>query len=171
MADLNRISIFNDFLPEHIQVEILEILRQPGWNLGRTPVIAGDNRPPAKLWHFNDLERMPLFSEKIFKVICQTFQTEFKLKRAYANGQLACQKGNIHVDDGDLPFLYYPLQEWRKEWGGNLMFYNGAEVAQCVSYVPNQAIAFPAKLAHGAEAPSKDYDGMRVSIGWKLLFP
>jgi Rps23 Pro-64 3,4-dihydroxylase Tpa1-like proline 4-hydroxylase len=65
--------------------------------------------------------------------------------------------------------LYCLLQEWRPEWGGNLMFYKGTEVVKCVSYVPNRAVMFPAKFNHGAEAPSKEYDGMRVSFAWKLF--
>jgi hypothetical protein len=171
MPDFNRIQIVNNFLPPKIQLAILEILRKPGWNLGHLPAIEGDSTPPSKLWHMNNLERFTLFSEVIFKVICKRFQTRFKIKRIYANAQIACQKGDIHTDDGDLTFLYYPLQEWRPEWGGSLMFYKGAEVAECVSYVPNRAVMFPAKIIHGAEAPSKDYDGMRVSVAWKLLLP
>ena len=171
MPDVNRISIFNNFLTPELQVEVLKALRAPGWSLGGAPVIVGDPKVPSKLWHLNYLENLPLFSETIFDIICKTFQINFQVKRIYANGQLACQKGNIHQDDGDLTFLYYPLQEWRMGWGGNLMFYEGADVAKCISYVPNRALAFPAKLVHGAEAPSKDYDGMRVSVGFKLLFP
>ncbi|MFT5138812.1 MAG: hypothetical protein ACI9H8_002591 [Lysobacterales bacterium] len=171
MANLNQINIINNFLTPDLQLEVLKALRAPGWSIGRLPVIVGDNRPPSKLWHLNGLERLPLFSETIFKIICGQFNTNFTYKRIYANGQLACQKGNIHQDDGDVTFLYYPLQEWLPEWGGNLMFYDGQDVARCVSYVPNRAIAFPAMLKHGAEAPSRDYPGMRVSIGFKLMLP
>ena len=119
----------------------------------------------------NDLHRFPLFSETILAVICEKFKNQFKAKRIYANGQLACQKGHIHTDDGDMTFLYYPLQKWHPAWGGNLMFYRGTDVATCVTYRPNRAVMFPAKYVHGAEAPSKEYDGLRVSIGWKLLMP
>ena len=172
MNKLNEITVFNDFLTQEVQVEILQTLRRPGWSLGFAPIIEGEDRAPAKLWHMNGLEEFPLFSDRIFKRICELFQTEFRLKRVYANGQLACQKGDIHRDDGDFTFLYYPLQQWHKEWGGSLLFYDDAgEVRTCVSYAPNRAISFPGSILHGAEAPSMDYDGMRVSIGWKLLLP
>ena len=171
MHELNRISIFNNFLSPELQVEVLKVLRNPGWSLGGYPAIENDSHNTARLWHMNGLQNYPLFSEVIYKIICRMYEIDFKVKRIYANGQLACQKGDIHQDDGDLTFLYYPLQVWRPEWGGNLMFYEGHDVAKCISYRPNRAVAFPARLTHGAEAPSKNYDGLRVSIGFKLVVP
>jgi hypothetical protein len=171
MPDLKGLTIFNNFLPEPLQVEVLTVLRQPGWNMGLAPVIRGEDTPPSKLWHMNGLKKNPLFSDTIFKGICKTFQIDFKIQRVYANGQMACQKGNVHADDGDLTFLYYPLQEWSRDWGGNLMFFKGDDVANCVSYVPNRALSFPAGVRHVAEAPSRNYEGLRVSVAWKLLLP
>ena len=170
-SKFNRLNIFENFLSSDLQVEVLKVLREPGWSLGYAPAIAGENRPQETLWHMNGLERNPLFGETIFRRVCKLFQTDFQVKRIYANGQLACQKGRIHRDDGDLTFVYFPLQEWLPEWGGSLMFYQNGEVMNCVSYKPNRALSFPAKVPHGAEAPSKDYQGMRVSIGFKLYLP
>jgi hypothetical protein len=171
---LDSISVLDDLLPPDLQIQVLKVLQQPCWSIGKLPIIKGDDKPPAKLWHMNRLEDQPLFSQDIFRSICELFDTQFVIRRIYANGQLACQKGDIHKDsedDAHFTFVYYPLQEWRREWGGNLMFYEGGEVNKCVSYVPNRAISFPAKVTHGAEATSKDYEGMRVSVAWKLQIP
>ena len=167
MAAKPKIRIFENFLPPDLQVEVLQVLREPRWNLGNAPEIKGE-KEPAKLWHMNGLEEYPLFSETIFERITEALEGEYRIVRAYANGQMACQQGHLHTDDGALTFLYYPLQRWHPDWGGNLMLYNGPNVFGCISYIPNRAICFPAMIPHRAEAPSKNYDGLRVSVAWKL---
>lgn len=172
MNKLNEITVFNDLFSDDVQVEILTILRKPAWSMGFAPEIEGDDPAPAKLWHMNGLEDYPLFSDVLLARIRELFQTDFRLGRVYANGQLACQKGDLHRDDGDFTFLYFPLQVWRKDWGGNLVFFDDeGEARTVVSYIPNRAVSFPASVLHGAEAPARDYQGLRVSVAWKLYLP
>ena len=37
-----------------------------------------------------------------------------------------------------------------------------------VSYKPNRAVLFPAKIIHYADAPSRFFNGLRISLAYKL---
>jgi len=169
MEKLTKIRVFENFLPHDQQLEVLRVLQDPAWVLGSAPVIKGDD-PPSRIWHMNFLEERPLFSETIFAKVQEALGIPVKIQRVYANGQLACQQGHMHLDDGDVTFLYYPLEDWKPEWAGNLLFFKEANVRACVSYAPNRALAFPTNLPHRAEAPSREYNGLRVSVAWKLEY-
>ena len=91
--------------------------------------------------------------------------------------QTALQCGSPHVDDGDVTFLYYPNPTWRSSWGGGLRFVRSPhktlqsrrKAGDVIRYVPNRALLFPASLVHYAEAPTKHFAGLRVSLAYKLL--
>ena len=105
------------------------------------------------------------------------------VSRIYANGQTAGQCGSAHPDDGDLTFLYYPNPEWNYEWQGHLIFMENEsnklpegnnfvnpnmETSRIVSYKPNRAVLFPGSIWHYADAPSRFFNGLRISLAYKL---
>ena len=96
--------------------------------------------------------------------------TEFKgFERIYANGQTAGQYGTPHYDDGDLTFLYYPSPVWDTNWQGHLMFMNEVdEVVRVVEHKSNGAVLFPGIIKHYADAPHRWFNGLRISLAYKL---
>ena len=42
------------------------------------------------------------------------------------------------------------------------------EVSKIVTYKPNRAVIFPSNIVHYADAPHKLYNGLRVSLAYKL---
>jgi len=176
MIDLNEINVIDNFFEENIRSDIWQRIgpeaskwRFKGGNL--------QNR----FWHIDFLENDEYFSLYLKNKICNKIGDYFKkcsVNRIYANGQTSCQAGTAHPDDGDMTFLYYPNPEWQYGWQGHLMFLNQEDEDEStydpyrvVRYRPNRAVIFPAKIFHHADAPSRIFDGLRVSLAYKFVFP
>tara|TARA_B100000965_G_C19040014_1_gene519036 strand:- start:9 stop:503 length:495 start_codon:yes stop_codon:yes gene_type:complete len=160
------IEVYDDFFENEIQEEILNRLTEPHWGIS-----GGTHTKPEIFWHYEGLENEEYFSEYLYKKICNKLDTEFKgFERIYANGQTAGQCGTPHYDDGDLTFLYYPLPNWDLNWQGHLIFFDDGndEVSTIVQYKPNRAVLFSADMWHYADAPSRFYNGLRISLAYKL---
>ena len=159
------VEIYDDFFPKEIHLEIFNRLRSPRWGLS-----GGTDRKPEIFWHFDALEKENYFSEYIYNLICKKLNRRFRgVKRIYANGQTAGQCGTPHIDDGDLTFLYYPLTEWEIKWQGHLIFLDEKDEGdKIVFYKPNRAVLFDGKQRHYADAPSRFFNGLRISLAYKL---
>ena len=156
------IEVHDDFLPVDTQAEVLLQMERARWSFT-------GGRPPNSFWHMDGLEAEPFFREHLFGLICARLGRRFGVERIYANGQTALQHGAPHLDDGDLTFLYFPNPCWRASWNGSLHFLSGGALDAVVPYRPNRAVVFPSSLVHCADAPSKSFPGLRVSLAYKLL--
>ena len=69
-----------------------------------------------------------------------------------------------------MTFLYYPNHEWNPNWQGHLIFFDkdGDEVSKIVEYKSNRAVLFPGTIKHYADAPSRFFNGLRISLAYKL---
>ncbi len=157
------IKVFDDFLSEDVQKEVYELLLRPKWHLK-----GGTSDNP--FWHMDNLEEEDYFNTFLFEKIKEAldFKDGVRVRRIYANGQTAGQCGSPHIDDGDFTFLYYPNLEWKVEDQGHLFFFKDEEVSRVIQYKSNRALVFPAKIMHYADAPSRFYNGLRISLAYKL---
>ena len=46
---------------------------------------------------------------------------------------------------------------------------SSSEIARTITYKPNRAIILPANIYHYADAPHRMFNGLRISVAWKLL--
>ena len=176
MIDLNKINVIDDFFEENIRSDIWKRI---GPEVSKWRFKGGNLR--NRFWHIDFLENDEYFSLYLKNKICNKIGDYFKkcsVSRIYANGQTSCQAGTAHPDDGDMTFLYYPNPEWQYGWQGHLMFLNQEDDDEStydpyrvVRYRPNRAVIFPAKIFHHADAPSRIFDGLRVSLAYKFVFP
>ena len=161
---MNRVQVYDNFLPESIHQEVFEKLSGPHWG-----VSGGTPNKPEIFWHYDGLAEQKYFSDFLYEKICEKLDRKFSgVNRIYANGQTAGQCGTPHTDDGDLTFLYYPNPEWDTTWQGHLIFLENGETSQIISYKPNRAILFPGNVWHYADAPSRFFNGLRISLAYKL---
>ena len=153
------IEVYDNFFPKEIHEEVFEKLMEPGWRFR-----GGSLR--NTFWHHDGLEQQDYFADFLYRTICEKLNKTFKsVKRIYANGQTACQCGNPHRDDGDLTFLYYPSLVWDIKWQGHLIF---PESERVIFHKPNRAVLFTGKQLHYADAPSRFFNGLRISLAYKL---
>ena len=159
---MSSILVLDDFFPRSVQKEILRLLERPKWSFT-------GGRPPNQFWHMDGLEHEAYFRDELYHRICRRLGRTFAgVERIYANGQTALQHGAPHTDDGDVTFLYFANPLWDFAWNGSLLFLHDREVVRSVQYKPNRAVLFPAHLVHCADAPSKSFPGLRVSLAYKL---
>ena len=181
------IQVIDNFFTEEVHSKIFWKMNRPKWSF------TGGN-PFSPFWHINGLENEDYFNSNIFQLIQTKLNLNLKISRVYANGQTACQSGNPHRDDFDcdLTFLYYPNPVWKVMWGGNLIFFEDFEdhdkcdhdqlkmrymkydtspsikIKKCVNYVPNRAVIFPPSVWHQSLEPNRHFNGMRISLAYKL---
>ena len=173
----NEVRIYDNFFSEDVRNEIYTfLLNKPIWSFS-------GGKETDRIWHVENLEKNTYFSDYIFNIICEKLNTKFLIKRIYANGQTATMCGVPHPDDGDLTFLYYPNPFWHPEDQGHLVFLSSDtdaeevievgvqtkdEVDRIVNYKPNRAVLFPGSIVHYSDAPHRKFNGLRISLAYKL---
>lgn len=179
------IQVIDNFFTPEIQQNINSLMNRPKWRL------CGGNRK-NRFWHMDNLHEEEYFSNYLFQIIQSKLKINTKITRIYANGQTAGQNGFTHSDSFNndrVTFLYYPNMEWKFNWGGHLTFLdimNESEdesdrieeeimdstyfpvTTNSITYVPNRAILFPGNIWHYAHPPHRTFDGLRVSLAYKL---
>ena len=159
------IYVFDDFFSRDDQLKILHLMGRPKWMLS-------GGGPTSPFWHMDGLEQEDYFSVELFNKINENVEgylDGFVIERCYANGQTAGLSGVPHYDDGELTFLYYPNLDWKPDWGGHLNFLDDdGNIQNMIQFKPNRALIFSANILHYADAPARHYNGLRISLAYKL---
>ena len=159
------IQVYDDFFENKTHKEIFDRLMRPNWGIS-----GGNEGKPEIFWHYDGLENEEYFKDYLYNLICKKLDMKFKsVQRIYANGQTAGQCGTPHTDDGDLTFLYYPMPQWNISWQGHLIFLgDNGEANKVIQCKPNRGVLFEGKIGHYADAPSRFFNGLRISLAYKL---
>ncbi len=159
---MDKIKIFDNFLNYVDHDRVIEYTSRPMWSFNG----GGEF---SRFWHMDGLEKEPFFNSYLFNKIKDSLNLKVEVLRIYANGQTACQSGVPHIDDGDITFLYYPTQNWEVWMGGSLNFLDSKNnIFETVQYKENRGCCFPAKILHFANPPERKFNGLRISVAWKL---
>jgi hypothetical protein len=87
------------------------------------------------------------------------------------NGHTAGGHGNIHKDSefrNGRTFIIYCNKTWNPEFGGNTMFVIGEDVLSTYPY-PFSAVYFQNNQNHFAGPLSRNFNGLRVTLAFKLF--
>lgn len=164
-----NLQIHDNFFPPKEIDTINQLLFRPKWSFnggGST-----ENKEfYSYFWHMDNLEQEEYFGQILWEFIRrQTFgyDKKCKLLRCYANGQTAGQSGVPHKDDGDTTVLYFPTP-WKHYYGGHLYFTQNDNITNIVEYKQNRLITFSANVEHYSGAPIRTYNGLRISLAFKV---
>ena len=113
------------------------------------------------------------------------YKIDFKLKygidtfrRIYFNAHTYGVEPRPHIDDGEFTMIYFPLMDWRKDWGGGTVIWTEhdqekqeqpKEIEKHVAYTGNRLMVFPAKRLHQAMPVSKNCFKLRSCIVFKCF--
>jgi len=170
---MNEILCYDNFFEEYEFRKILEYVNRPLWGFGHGSF--DKSHPQYKnsipFWGMN-LDTEEYFTDYLLNKIQEKTRTRFNLLTVYANGHTFGTKGSFHQDwyeDNGRTFLLYANETWNVEWGGNTVFDLGNGDYQFAVPKPNTAILFPGMIPHCADATTRLFGGLRVTIAWKLV--
>lgn len=179
-------EIHDDFLDPTLFSEVCSTLGQGIWTYGwRSARGLGYG-----LWHShfaggNKDSRVPcdeeLQANERFAVIAQVWEQirtrhfkDYRLLRAYANGQTFGLDGGIHVDsrerDECATAILYAHSAWAASWGGETLFYDEeGDITHSITPAAGRLVLFDSGIPHGAKAPSRECPALRVALVFKAI--
>ena len=120
------------------------------------------------------LDKEKFFTEELFSLIKEKIykltQEKISLERVYFNGQTYGQQGYMHPDafhDNSRTLLMYCNTKWEKNWAGGTAFDFGFD-SKIFFPFPNSAVYFDSTIFHHAQPVSKNFNGLRVTLAYKL---
>jgi len=117
------------------------------------------------------LNDIPFYSKDLLNIIQEKTQQHYELDNVYANGHTFGTMGEFHTDWNDSrgrTFLYYANDFWNPEWCGKTIFNVNGDI-QYYPLIPRTALLFPGEIPHMAEGVTRAFNGLRVTIAWKLI--
>lgn len=100
------------------------------------------------------------------KKIKELFGFDVELKKVLINAQVFADKSEIHADSVDENFItviYYANHEWKRDWGGETVFYNEEpEVVILPKY--GRIVMFNSEIEHIGKSPERICDELRTTI-------
>lgn len=118
---------------------------------------------PHNLWrselYISDLESLDLYDLQR-KLMLKCFPNiNFKFHRSICNLMTKDGYIPIHKDSAEtkevITVLYYANDIWKKNWGGETIFFNpNQEAKNCISVVPGRFIVFNGNIEHCAGGPN-----------------
>jgi hypothetical protein len=156
---------YNNFLTEQDKEYIQSIIKSPRWEWGHASKEGDKNF----FWKIGNLEFDTFFNPYLLNKIQKLTGDNLVIERIYMNGHTACSAGSMHIDDiyeNGRTFIIYCNPEWNIEWGGGTYF---AETDTVINPKPYSAVYFKNNIEHFAMPLSKDFNGLRVTLAFKLL--
>jgi hypothetical protein len=121
---------------------------------------------------------IPMWNHLMYKIKFKEKYGIDTFRRIYFNAHTYGIEPRPHTDDGDFTMIYYPLLEWRKDWGGGTSIWTEHnqekkekpdKIEKHVAYTGNRLIVFPAKRLHQAMPVSKNVFKLRSCIVFKCF--
>lgn len=170
----DMVRTFDEVFTKEDFIKINDAMKKPAWAYGN---ISNPESPSTPFFYMPNLEDDEFYSKYLLEIICSTAGKEYTVKEVYANGHIFGTQGSIHQDsqeDDDYTFLLYSnlvfnkVHKWKPEWGGKTIFFYGKD--KCVYNLPkpNTGVLFPAKMPHYAESTTRHFQGLRITVAWKL---
>ena len=165
------IRIIRKLAPPDLHAGVWQACMAKRWYFGNQSVIGAPGLP---FWKLDlDGERAVTALWELAQPACEKITGgKLAVARQYANGHTYGLGGQPHVDDtrpGTFTLLYYPMPQWRAEWEGETLFYDGrGEVIGGVRPAPNRAVLFDSRVPHSGRPPSRACPALRVTLAYKL---
>ena len=163
------IKVFRELFATETHEELNRVFE---WELNWFHSNVSEKEDGQKFWYANGGDHAFIggsIREAIFPILSRELATEnVNFERFYCNGQSFGEDGSPHSDFPDdhmFSLLYFPMLEWKKEWGGEFLIYDENEDIM-FSWWPraNSAILFNSNLAHVGKAPVKSCLHIRYSL-------
>jgi hypothetical protein len=146
----------------------------PALRIEADSITSGDTRLWIIPMERDVAERQP-HVHAIMSEVAEHFAGEvFSIERAYCNAihfgdMLYAHRDNHDRASRDVTALLFVANEWRKEWGGETIFFNDdGDAVHAVSPRPGRLVLFRSAIEHRAGAPSRVCNRTRLTFALKL---
>lgn len=156
---------YNNFLTEQDKDYIQSIIKSPKWKWGHK----SNSTDTVSFWQLGKLEFDTFFNPYLLNKIKELTGDDLAIERIYMNGHTSDSHGSKHKDselEQGRTFIIYCNPEWNIEWGGGTYFAKNDTV---VNNKPYSAVYFQNNIEHCAMPLSKNFNGLRVTLAFKLL--
>ena len=153
------IYIKDNFLDVSKAKEIHEYISNLEYKFGRK----SNKKYDVKHWYSKKILNTPLdiFIKK-FNININRKETVYV--NAHTYGIEPCE----HIDKGYFKtYIYYPLLNWKTEWGGGTIIYDDKE--NYISYIGNRLLEFDSSLKHKAAPINKGCNELRSVVVIKKI--
>lgn len=182
MSFFDQIKVYKKVLPSHKFHEMCDHVAFGNWTIN----ISSQNYQSHKLFWGSGLTKNPFFHEYVFGQIKQLIGDDYQIEEILGNAQSALQPASPHMDNvspNAYTFILYANKKWDYTWGGQTIFFNKywdsktnspkiaheeEDEVKCIFPLPNVGVFFPGNIVHYAEAPTRDFYGVRYSVAFKL---
>ena len=160
------IRVYDDVISRPMFDEIALAIRMRGWSYGWK----SNTELPFGHWNISfggrkRANRSPCIDElsdplrAIWTAVQPVVMPETPtLIRCYANAHTFGIEGHVHVDSAvktDQTAVTYLVENWTRDWAGELLFFNEDEVMFAVTPKFLRTVVFPSHLPHAARAISR----------------
>lgn len=177
MNYLELIEEYDDVFSNEELDEIHKATQTPRWEITNSNPEQGERT----FWRMN-LMQDKFFNSTLLKKVSKIINKKVELEDVYFNGTTTSMASAAHIDareHGVYVFLVYLNPEWHIQWGGQTIFLNkyfDVETEEMLgdlkskNYFPkfNFATFFPGNIVHIAEAPTRDYYGLRITLAYRV---
>ena len=160
-------EILDNVLELHNAVLVDDAVKKLSWKYD----YHSEPTKPNKHWHVlcghNKLECTDNgydWADYIFQVARKKLDRvdSFDYERIYCNAHTFGIEPHLHVDDGQFTMIYYPILDWKPEWGGGTLIKD-----KLVDYVGNRLVIFDADYPHKAMSISRECYDLRTNVVFK----
>jgi hypothetical protein len=95
-----------------------------------------------------------------------------RIIRCYANGHTYGVEGYPHTDTirkGEKTLIVYLNKTWKRDWGGETVFYEGDQVLHAELPKFNKAVGFDGTILHVAKGVTRVCPNLRTTLMFKFL--
>ena len=168
------IEVLDDVLELHNAILVDDAVRKLSWNY----YYSSEPTKPNKHWHVlcghDELECTDNgydWAHYIFEAAKKKLESfdhtlpmyqHLDYERIYCNAHTFGIEPHLHVDDGQFTMIYYPILDWKPEWGGGTLI-----KGKLVDYVGNRLVIFNADYPHKAMSISRECYDLRTNVVFK----
>lgn len=177
----DEIVVVDSLFPPRLRARLAGFIEKPIWRYGHRSNGQRDRFPfwsasiaDAKdpLGDCSDELQKTSYAEvrEAVDVVASEMLAGYRLNRVYANAHTYGADGYPHTDSGRQPgtltCVIYIHPVWRREWGGELIFFDraGVEIVKAVSPKAGRAVIFSGHILHCARGVSRECNELRVSL-------
>jgi hypothetical protein len=175
---MESIRKFNNFLPAELAQSLIDDIANSGftygWRSSKTTGFGHWNKD----FSFGDVENGIDTSDKLsgsvlaaWNYIQEHYFPNTSLLRCYANAHTYGVEGYPHTDSSretDHTVVVYLAPAWKREWGGETMFYKGNDIIHAELPAFNKAVSFPSIVAHQARSVTRICPVARITLMFKF---